>query len=44
MVAGCRYSVFGIAAVDAAVRANVVIATAPITGAFAQQDFIDRDH
>jgi hypothetical protein len=30
--------------VDATVRANVVIATAPFTGAFGQQDFIDRDH
>jgi hypothetical protein len=44
MVAGYRCSVFGIAAVDAPVRKNVVIATAPFTSAFAQQDFIDRDH
>jgi hypothetical protein len=44
MVAGHRCSVFGIAAVDATVRTNLVIATAPFTGAFGQQDFIDRDH
>ncbi len=44
MVAGYRCSVFGIAVVDATVRTNVVIATALFTGAFAQQDLIDRDH
>jgi hypothetical protein len=43
-VAGYRCSVFGIAVVDATVRTNLVIATAPFTGAFGQQDFIDRDH
>ncbi len=44
MVAGYRCSVFGIAAVDAAVRANVGLATAFFTGAFGQQDFVDRNH
>jgi hypothetical protein len=44
MVAGYRCSVFGIAVVDATVRTNVVIATALFTGAFGQQDFINRDH
>jgi hypothetical protein len=44
MVAGYRCSVFGLAVVDETVRTNVVIATAPFTSAFAQQDFIDRDH
>jgi hypothetical protein len=34
----------GVAVVDATVRTNVVIATALFTGAFAQQNFIDRDH
>jgi hypothetical protein len=44
MVSGYRCSVFGIAAVDATVRTNLVIATAPFTGAFGQQDFIGRNH
>ena len=44
MVAGYRCSVFGIAVVDETVRTNVVIATAPFTGASTQQDFIDGDH
>jgi hypothetical protein len=44
MVAGYRCSAFGIAVVDATVRTNVVIATAPFTGAFGQQNFICRDH
>jgi hypothetical protein len=44
MVAGYRCPVFGIAAVDATVRTDVVIATALFTGAFRQQDNIDRDH
>ena len=44
MVAGYRCSVFGIAVVDATVRTNAALATAPITGAFGQQDFVDRNH
>ena len=44
MVAGYRCSVFGIAVVDAAVRTNVVVATALSTGAFGRQDLIDHDH
>ena len=44
MVAGYRCSVLGIAAVDAAVRASAGLAAAPFTGAFGQQNFIDRDH
>ena len=43
-VAGYRCSAFGIVVVDATVRTNVVIATALFTGAFGQQDFVDRNH